>query len=89
MTMPKKSSRRITVDGKVYRWMVRKNMGPPDTEPCLRLTVEDPETKAIFQKSFPLPPWQAQYDREFRAAPVVYKSVEPKDVEVFIRSLVT
>lgn len=89
MTMPKKGSREITVDGKKYRWMVRKNMGVcPRRGPYLCLTVEDPETKSYFQKDFSIPPWQSQLGGSFQAKPgEVYKSIEPKDVEEFIRKV--
>jgi len=47
MTLPKKSSRGIEVDGRLYRWMVRK--AGLDS---VRLTVEDQETGEMRQRFF-------------------------------------
>lgn len=47
--MPKKASKPIEVDGHPYRWMVRKATSA-QRGPHYRLTIEDSETKDIFQK---------------------------------------
>lgn len=47
MTLPKKASRAIEVDGHPYRWMVRRR------GPNVRLTVEDSKTRDVFQKDYP------------------------------------
>lgn len=48
MTLPKKASRDIEVNGRRYRWMVRK----VGAGPSVRLTVEDPGTGEVRQKDF-------------------------------------
>ena len=50
MTLPKKASRAIEVDGKTFRWMV-KRVGEKK-EGTARLTVENPETGEIKQRMF-------------------------------------
>jgi hypothetical protein len=53
MTMSRKNSRPIEVDGRHYRWMVKRCRGPVGTKPTVRLTVEDRTTGDYFQKDFP------------------------------------
>ena len=50
MTLPKKASRPIEVEGKTYRWMVRRT--GPVKDGTARLTVEDPETGEVRQRVF-------------------------------------
>lgn len=48
MTLPKKASRAIEVNGKTFRWMVKK----VDDDGQARLTVEDSETGEIRQRMY-------------------------------------
>lgn len=50
MTLPKKPSRDIEVEGKTFRWMV-KRVGPR-TNGTVRLTVENPDTGEVKQRLF-------------------------------------
>lgn len=50
MTLPKKASRNIEVEGKTYRWMVKRVGEKKDG--TARLTVEDPETGEVKQRVF-------------------------------------
>lgn len=50
MTLPKKPSRDIEVEGHTYRWMV-KSFGPR-ADGTVRLTVEDPATGEVQQRVF-------------------------------------
>jgi hypothetical protein len=56
MTLPKKASRDIEVNGKTYRWMV-KRVGPVK-EGTARLTVEDPATGEVKQRMFRGSGWE-------------------------------
>lgn len=46
MTLPKKPSRPIEVNGRHYRWMVKPEK---HLEGWVRVTIEDQETKKVYQ----------------------------------------
>ena len=50
MTLPRKASRDIEIDGKIYRWMVKRIGERKDG--TARLTVENPDTGEIKQQMF-------------------------------------
>lgn len=69
MSLPR--PRKITVKGRTYHWMVRK------AGPDVRLTVQDPATKELHQRTF-----KAKLDDYGDAT--VRASVSPADVKEFI-----
>ena len=86
MALPKKGSRRIEVNGRYYRWMVRrtKGTGPGDDQPKLRLTVESEVTGELLQRDFPdyAPGVNPEEYGSDYGAPA--NTVTPGDVKAFI-----
>jgi hypothetical protein len=84
MTLPKKASRSIEVNGRQYRWMVRKTKASMGKSPMLRLTVQDEETGELLQRDFPdhHPSVKPEDDHRFFGAPA--NTITPADVTTFI-----
>jgi len=53
MTLPRKASRSIEVNGRHYRWMVKRCRNEVGVRPSLHLTVQDEETGELHQRDFP------------------------------------
>lgn len=80
--IPRSKSRPIEVDGKHYRWMVRRCPGASGVQPAIRLTVEDGVTGDIFQKDFP-----ERFKLDDYGDKVPDNRVTPACVRDFVRSL--
>jgi len=83
MTIPRKKSRPIEVDGMKYRWMVRRAPGAVGVKPAIRLTVEDQKTMDIFQKNFD----ENRATDDYGDEAGLRNAVTPDDVREFIQSL--
>ena len=89
MTLPRKASRSIEVNGRPYRWMVRRTKATMasetnDGQPKLRLTVESEETGELQQRDFPdhHPGVKPEDGDGFFNAPA--NTITPGDVKAFI-----
>jgi len=78
MPLPKKSSRPIEVNGRQYRWMVRRCLRRSEPGHCLRLTVQDQATEELLQREFPE---HTGFNLDNEPVP---NTVSPADVKEFI-----
>jgi hypothetical protein len=82
MTLPKKDSRPIEINGRSYRWMVRRCRNKDGVKPSLRLTVQDEHSGELLQRDFP--EHVGYRTNEYGEQEPRPNTVTPVDVKAFI-----